>query len=256
MIPNAYIEDEIDEKDWIFGTGDTLGSTVRKGGDWRLFYPKFEMQMKNGLETLSCVTFTTLNAIEVLFDQKYKIKSDFSERYTAKVSGTTKTGNSPQFVAQSVRHFGVIPEDVLPFSPDINTWDEFYSDVPEDLYKMGRGWLGEWVFNHQWVPPEKEAMLDALTFSPLGVAVHAWREDHGIYYRPDGAVDTHLTLLVGGDDNFWYVFDSYPPYVKKLDKNYTFNRVKRYHIARQSESSFRDRLRQLIDTMRGLLKIR
>jgi len=47
MIPEAYIEDDIDERDWWFGAGKTLVDVVRDNGDWRLYLPKFETQRKN-----------------------------------------------------------------------------------------------------------------------------------------------------------------------------------------------------------------
>src|SRR3990167_5913793 len=181
MIPEAYIEDDIDERDWWFGAGKTLGDVVRDNGDWRLYLPKFETQRKNGLETFSCTNFTTLNNLEILLEQKYGLESDFSERHNAKLSGTTKIGNSPHFAAQAVRHYGVINEDLLPFSPDIISLYDFYAEISKNLLAHGYRWLAKWVFNHQWVPTTRGAILDALRFSPLGVSVYAWVERNGIY---------------------------------------------------------------------------
>ena len=53
------------------------------------------------------------------------------------------------------------------------------------------------------------------------IGVYAWAEKNGKYFFPKNGRYTHATVLVGyKKGEYWLVFDSYEPFLKKLEWNY------------------------------------
>ena len=233
FIPAPIFTDE-----YIFGGNSKLQEQVlREDGDWSDYIPQFEDQYKNGVESMSCVSYGTLNAIEVLQEEKFgEHDVDYSERFISTLGGTTKQGNNPQKIAETVRKYGLIPEERLPFS-GLETWEEYFADIPKNLKQEGKRWLWDWKFGHDWVitnntrrEEKNELLKDALKFSPIGVSVFGWAEINGVYVKHGS--DNHWCLLLNGDRDYWYVLDTYPSYIKKLEKSYDFGYAKRYTLNR------------------------
>lgn len=241
-VPNNFIETPIFADEYVFGGNSKIVGTVLKpDGDWRDIIDP-ESQYKNGVESMSCTVYGTLNPIEILLYEKYNFMFDYSERFTSTLAGTTKSGNSPHKVAETIRARGLISEETLPFSMEITRWEEYFAPIPDGLKKEGQKWLKQWDFKHDWVitrdtrKEEKNELLhDALKFSPVGVSVYGWAEENGVYVKVGN--DNHWTLLIYEDVNFWYVLDSYAPYIKKLSKNYDFGFAKRYSVDRVASRS-------------------
>lgn len=226
----GYIQDDIRPEDYVFGKSTVSKDILAPGGRWDAYLPLPEYQSKPTVETSACVTFGTYNVLEAILKRKYKVDANFSERYGAKLTGTTQQGNSPQKVAEYTRKYiGAISEGMLPFDDTVTTWDMFYSGVNFSHWINGIQWILRWKMNHEWVDGSAEAMKDALTLSPLGVAVHAWRKQYGLYVREGG--DNHWCVIYGyKNDKYWEVYDSYDNTNKRLEWKYGFSRVKRYHL--------------------------
>lgn len=244
-VPSNFIETPIFADEYVFGSNSKVqGTILRNDGDWREYIPDFEDQYKNGLETMSCTTYATLNAIEILLQERFRVSKNCSERFTSTLSGTTPSGNSPHKVAETIRTRGLIDETRLPFSLDIATREQYFAEIAPFLKYEGLSWLKDWVFSHDWVitrdtrKEEKNALLEeALKYSPVGVSVFGWADVGGVYTKTGN--DNHWTLLIYGDADFWYVLDSYAPYIKRLEKNYDFGFAKRFTIERRAKSWLR-----------------
>jgi len=237
LISPNFIEFPILADEYIFGSrNEVKGEITRFDGDWRPYAPKYEAQYKNGFEPMSCTSMGTQNAISILLEEKYSIPDeDYAVRYTATRSGTTRQGNSPHKVAETIRKDGLLYEGRYPFSDDINTWEEYYAPVPKEKVTEGKKWLKDWTFKHDWVltpstnkAETQERIQDALLFSPIGIAVNAWVDENGVYFRKGR--DNHWTLLVAMDKDYYYILDSYAPFIKKLSKDYGFSYAKRYSV--------------------------
>lgn len=177
------------------------------------------------------------------------MSKNFSDRFLGIVAGTKPPGNDPHTVAEAFRNNGAIPEEMLPYSPDLQTVEEYYSfkNAEEANCKsVGNDWLTQYGFGHEWVfepmlvqsnETQQKAMMEALQYSPLGVAVYAWTKDKNeLYYRPPGAFDTHWVVIYGYVENkYWKCFDSYDGGLKKLAWDFNFRFVKRFHIEKKTE---------------------
>ena len=63
-------------EDYVFGSATKIDEKIiNSSGDWTDFLPKIEYQKKNGVETMSCVSFGTLSIIEIL--AKYIYDSNY-----------------------------------------------------------------------------------------------------------------------------------------------------------------------------------
>ena len=49
------------------------------------------------------------------------------------MSGTTKEGNYLTKVGDSIRNDGLVPESVWGVDDSIKTWDDYYSEIPENI---------------------------------------------------------------------------------------------------------------------------
>jgi len=112
----GLIIEEIDEQDWKFGSSG-LGLTKLGDIDKNKYLPTGEVQRRNDIDKMACVTFSAMNHIEM--EMNYRIdqkeisvgnlkwledngyldnygKLDLSDRYIAKLSNTSSSGNSLQ----------------------------------------------------------------------------------------------------------------------------------------------------------------
>lgn len=240
---------EIDELDYVLGAIRSAPAEIlQPSGQWDLFLPEDEFQRKNGIETNACVSYGTLNCIEILFRRKFGFEPNYSERYTAIVSDTDPYGgNTPNNVAEAIRKLGVIDDEILPFN-EASSIDSFYSPIPmqERYLKIGKDFLRRYVFKHEWVfrdgslSDKQDRLKEALRLSPVGASVVAWIRDGDYYVKPLNARDNHWITIYGYEENrFWKVFDHYDDTTKELVWDYDFGYAKRFHVEKlQIKQSF------------------
>lgn len=226
------------EKDYVFGSYGNLGGEVlQPDGKWIKYLPKGETQFNYGFEPNACVSFGTLNGVEILLNRMYGEISNFSDRFLAKVSGTTPEGNNPQAVAEALRKSGVPREELWPITSDLTTWDKFYSAIPQSIQTIALEFLSRFAFKHEYVGTSAASLKEALKYSPLGIAVSAWSKE-GDYYVSNFP-NNHWCTLVGYEDGkYWIIYDSYSQdgeFTKKLAWNYNFSVAKRYAINLQAD---------------------
>lgn len=251
----GYIKDEITDTDYVLGSLSIPTETLQPTGQWDKFIPADEIQRTEKYETANCTAFGTLNALEFLFKRLFGETKNWSERYVGIAAGTRPPGNSPQKVIETIRKVsGVIDDEFLPMSK-AGTLEDYYSPdpLPVLLTWKGEEFIKNHKINHEWVYDDKrehnhkEAIKEALRYSPLGVAVAAWQYDFDkkIYIRPMGAEDNHWCVMFGySEGQFWKIFDSYDRSIKNLDWDFGFERIKRYRIEKIERTNFWDFLRR------------
>lgn len=248
--------------DFIAGSTSQIPEITRNTtGDWRVYEPSGEWQKlmgpntvtsTTGFETNACVSFSANDYCEVFIDYLIATnqipaahtqwlkdngymtdgKMNFSDRFTAKMSGTTINGNSMGTVWQSIRDNGMVPEAMWPMpSADIiahpdQAWQLYYATVPADVIAMGLKYkqffqtLYEWVFS---APGQSSAtqVANCLKIAPLHVATAVcgnWNTDGPITgCGPGGA---HATIITAEDSTGYHILDHYVPFDKTLAPNY------------------------------------
>jgi hypothetical protein len=270
---HGFIPDTLVPDHYVYGASPVPTEVLVSNGQWHAYLPEDEIQNRNGYETCNCTAYGTLNQIEIYLARKYGIKPNFSERYLGVMAGTRPPGNSPHKVMETIREFGLIDENSLPFLPKISTLSEYYSPVPmyQHLIDEGKRWLASWEFRHEWVWGANETLSEkqrklkqALVFCPVSVSVHAWVvNEKGLYYKPHGKTDQHWIVLYGSKEGeYWEGFDSYDNTHKRIAWDTDFMQAKKIYIekktgtplTREQETIFKKILSSIRDYLLELLK--
>lgn len=260
-ISYGFIPDVITPDQWTLGGGQFSGEPLQENGQWDDFLPTEEIQRLYGVETSACVTFTFLNCIEILMAREFGVMPNYSERYTAILGNTTRSGAQPHVVAEAIRKQGIIAQGLLPFDTTIFRWEDFHSPKPmtKKYLEIGAQWTERFIFEHEWVATRgnvpRDTIKEALKYSPLLVSVDAWHEKDGLYVKDKGAPDNHATTLYGYEDGKYFkVFDSYDSTHKRLAWDFDFTYIKRSTVRRNEGEGQQELVSQIIDMIITLLQ--
>ena len=234
--------------DYIFGglTRVIKAPLLAPGTAWDFAYrPVGERQWTTKTDTMACVSFSALNVVEWVMN--YKIKNNLlsvsslvwlhengylddsgffngSDRFTAKMSGTTPDGNYLTKVGASIRHDGVVPEALWPFVPSAS-WEEYYKEIPEHIQQLGRAFAER--FNVQYEAVTMADAAEALRYSPVQVVVHSWDVAVDNVFTRTTKELNHAVTLYRLPPTTYEIFDHFVwgtdrSYAKQLAADYIF----------------------------------
>ena len=236
-IKSGYIQKPHLPAHKVFKSTNSLGGIApNPSGDWSAYLPPQTEQQNIGVEPECCTSEGTLNAQMILADFLFKDSTVWSARFLAYISATTQSGNDPITVIDALRKKGVVPESDWPNTSALTTWADFYSPPPQNLYTKALEFIAEYVVGYEWVSTNPASMMEALTYSPLGVSGFAWEQDPttGYYITPQGETPCHFFVVFGYQQGqYWLCFDSYEQNIKKLAWNYQFGEAMRYSLTNQ-----------------------
>ena len=220
--------------------------------DWTPYLPTDERQHGLYFDTMACVTFSALNVIETQVNYfiankliTRKILNDLdslgfivngkfecSDRFTAKMSGTTHSGNYLQKVWDSIRHHGLLPEKDYPYPRTQRTpvfdWDDYYEEISEDLKYKAKQILRYFDFSYEWIVSNKiteysnneiEELKKQLKHTPLQLASPLCNWGSGILEPCGKTTASHATMIYSTNDII-HIFDHYIPIRKTLSLKY------------------------------------
>jgi len=219
-----------------------------------------------GFETHNCTGFGATTQVEVQEKRLYGVERNYSDRWVAIIAGTKhKKGNNPHTVYEAIRKYGLIPEDMLPFSKAIDTPEEYFSfkGADEDeCYAEGRKWLETYEFKHEWLwgatrPANYlDVIREAQQTCSLGLGVSAWEKVNGEYVST-GKTNNHWTLGVNFVDGREQVFDTYmsgDTNLKILAKDHNIRYAKRIYLNRKTPYAQRKHI-SILETVLKSLRI-
>ena len=266
---NTGVVIDIRPRDFVAGAETGVAAPILEPlGQFDLYLPDEESQWKNLLDSYACVTFSALNCLEILFNRKLARgefsaeqvaflknegyidqqtnKINFSDRYTAKMSGTSKNGNSLGVVGDSIRTLhGLIPEkewawpegltDSMPLD---QKWATYYAEIPAELIAKGKRFLEHFVIKYQWVlvgTGDATKIKSSLTQGPIQIAAAVcspWNSTEAMPPIPACACSTqHATTLYGfHDDGVLKDFDHYRSFKKLLAADYCIQYAMQYYL--------------------------
>ena len=220
--------------DWRFGGFSAMEyEALQQDGQWKDYLPVVESQHaieKWKFDSMACVSFSANNALETMYKRRFDSDINLSDRFLAKVSGTTTSGNWLVKVADAIRDNGFVLESDYPFLAEDQDndsdydWADFYKDIPEGVLKRGRDSLEGYDIHYEWVGTgTADQIMYALRFSPLQITLRYASQKKAVdgIIPWDGKPADHATLLVGYKRNeYSLTFDTYSPYLKKVAWDY------------------------------------
>lgn len=195
--------------DFVAGEVSALPYEVRvSSADWTPYAPPGERQFNYRADSMSCVSFSAVNVIECQEKLLTGLSQNYSDRWIAKMSGTTKDGNWLYKVVDTIRQYGLVLESEYPTPKEPWTWEDYHAPIPEpllsELKAKGQEWLNLWNISYEWVNNvlTPEGLKHHLKHAPIQL-VFPYHAVCGVYNAAD-----------------WYrYFDTYDPYMKTLNKN-------------------------------------
>lgn len=262
-------------KEWIAG-GETgiVPEILEPDGNYDLWLPEEESQAVVSnillLDTAACVTFSGTNdAPETLLNRmrakgllpatheaylqndgfiSFQNKVNCSDRYTAKMSGTTMKGNSLEAVGESIRILhGLLPErdwpmpdmsDIMGPSQTQERWNRYYADIPQALQTKARKFYDYFEINRHWVilgQSNNDVLRSYLKYGPIQIATEIcspWSSTEGMPPIPAcGCAAGHATMVYGSKPDLSIkILDSYKSYKKLLAHDYCIPWAMQYTI--------------------------
>lgn len=223
----GFLERPVQERDYIAGSSPIEHEIRIFDGNWISYATDFEYQKQNGFETMSCVSQSGINAVQMqinwmidnaklsqeimdfLVNNKYLVDGHIqaSKRFIAIMSETTPRGNYLTKVAQTIRDYGLIPEYLLPFEG--NDWDTYYNKqkITEQMFDIGKQFAKYFPVQYEWtVTPNMGGLLEDQRSKVL----------HELKHTPLQIAQTgHATDYYNGVESVRFgILDSYHPFLK------------------------------------------
>lgn len=213
----------LDPRMYRFGGLSGLSKEIlRPDRNYKPFLPRVEYQNNGGFDRMDCVTRSAWDVIETLAKVKFDINMNFSDRFTAKMSGTTREGNNFYDVAESIRtRHGGVNEDVY---PDTNvSFEVYYQEIADEVVRLGKELFPRWEIKYEAVWDDVDHLWEALQYGPLQVGVYAYGpEVGGIQQRVETQGNHAVELMRAEYGQFWEIFDHYTRETRKLAWNTRF----------------------------------
>lgn len=192
-INTGVIFEEPKETDWVAGgvSGSTATAVIPDGKDWLDFQRPEETQKNKNFDSFSCVTYASLKSLSYYMKVVHGLDMDFSERFTAVMSGTTPgKGNTVRAVLESIRLHGFVLESDYPSMTPEMTQSQWFQDPPERIKQIGlknsKEWKIEWevlASANMFVPDVDHGII--ITGQKRGVPIcigYAWASEYEVYY--------------------------------------------------------------------------
>jgi len=219
------------ETDYQLGSSPVVKEVLNPSLNWKEWSPEHEIQAKKYYDTLSCVTYSALDAIEYIFiyrlnkgqvspqDVKWLQEKgyfqngliNFSERFTAILGETTSQGAYQYKVGDAIRKFGLIPESMFnaPIE-EVRSQAEFLdkTKITPEMYTLGLEFVKRFPINYEWALNLKEG----LKYAPLQVCVY-YADGDGLLCPTNPPI--HAVLAINLGDDFIEIDDSYSRQYKK-----------------------------------------
>jgi hypothetical protein len=249
---------EMKDRDFIFGADNGVNKVVLMP-DLSWFDDTLIPAKQHGVyfDSMGCVSFSLSGQAEYVFNRMIELglvskldldwlkekgyfdannKINFSERYLAKMSGTTRQGNALWKVVDTAKHYGFIPYGKWTFPSEQRTpvfdWDDFYAEIPQELIDLGIEFAKRFNIQYEQVfTSNHELMKDALKYAPPQITLFAYPIPENDIYPKDERTLNHAVVGTYEDTEkqLRFIRDSYQdwynneaPYYKKLAWDYIY----------------------------------
>lgn len=231
----------------VTGSGDVYTPSISMNGNWLPYMTKPYETQYQGFDQLNCVTKSGMHCIEAVLNYFYKNRLfpipemytllekggflnangdvDLSERFTAKMAGTTKQGLGMDDFWASINRDGIVPKTVYP-DPVTMTWEEYYKPVPQAVIEAGKRsakifqWNWKVEQNNNWNAPVVGELKKVLQQSPIHFCGPLCPKDNAGIFRYCGAKAYQHARTLTSLDDYQEILDQYYPFLQKAELAY------------------------------------
>lgn len=260
-ITNTGVIIDVRPTDFIAGGETGVKDKVLKAdGQYDDLLPQDELQADGLLDSFACVTFSATNNVETILNVLYPTlpkshkdflkdymkdgKVNFSDRFTAKMSGTSRRGNSFSAVGDSIRKDGLLPEKDWKWPTNLSVsdsvderWEKYYEEIPQELKDKAKKFLDYFKISYQWVlvgVANNEKIKERLKYGPVQICsklCSPWSSDLTMPpIKACGCGTEHATTIYGYTDNALKDYDHYKSFRKFLANDYCIQYAVQYSV--------------------------
>ena len=189
---SGFIDIPPEGTDYIAGVNSPIVyEELVPDGNWGKWLPKEEQQNSIYFDSMACVSFSANNVVETqvnfLIDNRLISiddmewlssngyieagKPNLSDRYLARMSGTTRQGNSMKVVCDTLSHWGAVPESKWSYPTRQQTpvfdWDDYYAEIPQELKDLGKEFKQRFPIGYEFVYGD---LANHLKHTPIQIA--------------------------------------------------------------------------------------
>lgn len=225
--PNAYI---------LGGITSLPKIVINPEGDWQPYFPKYEPQFNDFLDTAGCTIWGSQNCLETYIKKITGIEPNYSELFNYILAGIKPPGADPHEVLESIRKNKLIANNSLPFDDSYKSLEQISTKlITDSMLIEADKWphilQHEYVWNTpQTIEQRKAKIREYKRYSPLAVSVTAWIKQNDVYVD-NGQPNTHWCELGKELSNGWLVFDSYDHSEKVVSFDHNMQICKRFYLS-------------------------
>lgn len=279
-INTGVILEEAHPEDYVLGGisgAQDMPILFPDGHGWLKYQRPEETQKNRNFDSFSCVTYASLKSLSYYFKVVHGLDMDFSERFTAVMSGTIPgQGNSVRNVLESIRKDGFVLESDYPsMTPDM-TQDQWFAPIPENIKKIALKNLELWdikwevlsianpftgeVSHDQIIEGQKKGVPITIGYArdlENGIIVDHGEQANHCFTAPEHEDNDPVVDLII-DDSYPADFGIDPEpdanYIFRASKNYSIRSSHIIMVARKGEPvSFITKFKKMLKNLQGYM---
>jgi len=230
----GFIDEAPREEDFILGgSNQALKMILSEERDYTDYLPIYEGQ-KRVFDTYSCVVFSGLNNLEIIFKKLYGFEINFSDRFIAGMI-PVKPGRGTNYSAfwDTLRKSGLVLEEEYPWGG--NNGAEYVKRPPQEIISKAKIFLNEYEIQHDWVDwagCDNNKLYDALLHGPLQASVDSGATYTGVYSK---AIDHSITIYGAVKGKKFKIFDHYSRQTYEVPWKFYFGSAKQATLIRKKK---------------------
>jgi len=235
-IDNGTGLQEIEPKpeDFVLGSNNqALKIILSEDKDYTEYLPIKESQNR-GYDCFSCVVFSGLNCLEIIYKKLYGEEINFADRFPAgMIPVVPYSGTSYAAFWDEVRDSGLVLEEDYPWGG--STPEEYVKRPPQNIIDRAKIFLNEYDIQHEWVDwggCEPNKLYEAIKYGPIQASVNAGATINGSY----NTNSNHSITIYGVEKGKKFkIFDHYSRSNYELPWNFYFGSAKLLTLNRKKK---------------------
>jgi len=221
----GFVDAIPEPEDFVLGgSRQALKMILSEERDYTNFLPVYESQ-KRGFDSYSCVPYSGLNNLEIIFKKLFGFEINYSDRFSAAMTPVTPNqGTTYSKFWDSVRKYGLVLEEEYPWGGGDGF--QYVQKPPQEIIDKGQIFLNQFEVQHDWIDyggcdPEK--LYKALLHGPLQASVDAGATYNGSYSKN---INHSITIYKAVKGKKFGIFDHYSRETYEVPWNFYFGSAK------------------------------